>query len=69
MVDNTYLLFVGKAIKKHGRDKFFIVSKFGPIRDATGRLVGYDCSPAHTRKQLEETLARLGAISLQFSSM
>jgi len=54
---------LGKAIKKHGRDKFFIISKFGPtvFRVVDGQPdIQFDTSPAHTRKSLEASLKRLG---------
>jgi len=52
--------FIGRAIKKHGRDKFFIVSKFGAIRNEAGHLVAFDASPAYVRKFCEESLKNLG---------
>lgn len=51
---------LGEAIKKHGRDKFIIASKFGAVRDANGGLAGFDASPEHTRASLERTLKHLG---------
>eukprot|EP01028_Stygiella_incarcerata_P011931 TRINITY_DN70959_c1_g1_i1.p1 TRINITY_DN70959_c1_g1~~TRINITY_DN70959_c1_g1_i1.p1 ORF type:complete len:340 (-),score=93.98 TRINITY_DN70959_c1_g1_i1:92-1111(-) len=45
---------VGKAIAKHEREKWIIATKFGVFPD---RL---DSSPEAIRKQLDESLARLG---------
>jgi len=55
-------LLLGKAIKKHGRSKFFIQSKFGIIRNAEGTTAvsGFSASPSQVHKELEGTLARLG---------
>jgi len=53
-------LLLGEAIKKHGRDKFVIASKFGLVRNSEGGVAGFDASPENTRKSLELTLKRLG---------
>ena len=48
---------IGKAIKKYGRDKFVIATKFGIVPTAAG--LAADGSPAAVRKQLAESLHRL----------
>lgn len=51
---------VGKAIKGR-RDKFFIATKFGIVRNATDAASrGVDGSPAYIRKSVEGSLKRLG---------
>ena len=49
---------LGKAIKKYGRDKFVVATKFGIVPGPSG--LGFDGSPATVRKQLTESLERLG---------
>jgi len=49
---------VGKAIAKHGRDKFIVATKFGIVMKDGG--LGYDASPANIRAQLADSLKRLG---------
>ena len=49
---------LGKAIKKYGRDKFVVATKFGIVPGPSG--LGFDGSPAAVRKQLTESLERLG---------
>jgi aryl-alcohol dehydrogenase-like predicted oxidoreductase len=49
---------VGKAVKKFGREKFVIATKFGIVPSATG--LGADGSPEAIRKQLCDSLERLG---------
>eukprot|EP01116_Phalansterium_solitarium_P019478 TRINITY_DN544_c1_g1_i2.p1 TRINITY_DN544_c1_g1~~TRINITY_DN544_c1_g1_i2.p1 ORF type:complete len:341 (-),score=100.87 TRINITY_DN544_c1_g1_i2:115-1137(-) len=49
---------VGKAIKIHGRDKFIIATKFGVDLANTDRR--QDARPEAIRRQLSESLARLG---------
>ena len=48
---------IGKAIKKYGRDKFVIATKFGIVPSATG--LGSDGKPASIRSQLSDSLQRL----------
>lgn len=48
---------VGKSIAKHGRDKFVIATKFGID---FSKANPYDASPESIRKQLGESLIRLG---------
>jgi len=59
-IDGHNELILGEAIKKHGRDKFVIASKFGLVRNPQGGIGGFDASPENTRKCLENTLKRLG---------
>lgn len=49
---------VGKAIAKHGRDKFIIATKFGISVTASGP--SFDSSPENIRRQLQDSLTRLG---------
>src|SRR3546814_14114527 len=49
---------VGKAIAKHGRDKFIIATKFGILSAADGFRT--DSSAAAIRSQLQDSLTRLG---------
>ena len=49
---------MGKAIAKHGRDKFIIATKFGILPSSTGLVP--DSSPATIRSQLQESLTNLG---------
>ncbi|KAI9026772.1 putative oxidoreductase [Hyaloraphidium curvatum] len=51
---------VGRAIKKFGRDRFFLASKFGFVRDASGKLIRFDASPAYIKQACAASLARLG---------
>lgn len=48
---------IGKAIKKYGRDKFVIATKFGIVPSAAG--LGSAGSPEAVRKQIAESLQRL----------
>lgn len=48
---------VAKAIKKHGRDKFIIATKFGIDVGPTGMT--FDSSPASIRAKLADSLKRL----------
>jgi aryl-alcohol dehydrogenase-like predicted oxidoreductase len=51
---------VGKALKGR-RDKFFLATKFGIVRDpANPDLRGIEGSPAYVRKSVEGSLRRLG---------
>jgi aryl-alcohol dehydrogenase-like predicted oxidoreductase len=51
---------VGKALKGR-RDKFFLATKFGILRDpANPSLRGVDGSPAYVRKAVDASLQRLG---------
>eukprot|EP01004_Peranema_trichophorum_P005341 NODE_4202_length_1207_cov_147.404059_g3703_i0.p1 GENE.NODE_4202_length_1207_cov_147.404059_g3703_i0~~NODE_4202_length_1207_cov_147.404059_g3703_i0.p1 ORF type:complete len:336 (-),score=85.38 NODE_4202_length_1207_cov_147.404059_g3703_i0:144-1151(-) len=49
---------LGKAIAKHGRDKFVIATKFGITVTATGPSL--DSKPETIRQQLGQSLQRLG---------
>jgi aryl-alcohol dehydrogenase-like predicted oxidoreductase len=49
---------VGRAIKDR-RDKVFIASKFGNVRDARGNFVGVNGKPDYVRKACEASLRRL----------
>lgn len=51
---------LGKAIQKYGRDRFFITSKFGVLRNEKGEISGHDSSPSRIRPCLEASLKRLG---------
>lgn len=50
---------VGKAIKGR-RDQVLIATKFGVVRDSTGKVVGIEGSPAYVRAACEASLKRLG---------
>jgi len=53
-------VLVGKALKGR-RDKFFVATKFGIVRDpANPESRGVDGSPAYVRKCVEGSLKRLG---------
>lgn len=57
---HTNEVLVGKAIKGR-RDKFFVATKFGIVRDpANPERRGVDGSPAYVRKSVEASLRRLG---------
>ena len=49
---------VGKALKKYGREKFVVATKFGLKYSAAGREI--TGKPADVRQQCEESLQRLG---------
>ncbi|EKX35269.1 hypothetical protein GUITHDRAFT_79953 [Guillardia theta CCMP2712] len=51
---------VGKAIKKHGRDKFIIATKFGAEYTADAKPVPHLGRPEHVRRHCEDSLKRLG---------
>ncbi|KAI9006312.1 aldo/keto reductase [Hyaloraphidium curvatum] len=54
---------VGKAIKKFGRDKFFISTKFGVVRDfekRSGAWLGIRGDPEYVAQACEASLKRLG---------
>jgi len=53
--ENEKLL--AKAIKKFGREKFFIATKFALVQTPQGIVT--DCSPEHVRIACEESLKRL----------
>jgi len=48
---------VGEAMKKHGRDKFILATKFGIVPTATG--MGFSGSEETIRAQLADSLSRL----------
>jgi len=50
---------VGKAIKGR-RDQVLIATKFGVVRDSTGKIVAVEGSPAYVRAACEASLKRLG---------
>lgn len=57
---HTNEALVGKAIKGK-RDKFFVATKFGIVRDpANPERRGVDGSPAYVRSSIEGSLRRLG---------
>jgi aryl-alcohol dehydrogenase-like predicted oxidoreductase len=57
---HTNEVLVGKALKGR-RDKFFVATKFGIVRDPERpELRGVDGSPAYVRKSVEGSLRRLG---------
>jgi aryl-alcohol dehydrogenase-like predicted oxidoreductase len=57
---HTNEVLVGKALQGR-RDKFFLATKFGILRDpANPSLRGIDSSPAYVRKAAEASLRRLG---------
>ena len=49
---------VAKVLQPN-RKKIFIATKFGFRADASGRLAGFDGSPAHARTAIEDSLRRL----------
>eukprot|EP01115_Flamella_aegyptia_P006783 TRINITY_DN28121_c0_g1_i1.p1 TRINITY_DN28121_c0_g1~~TRINITY_DN28121_c0_g1_i1.p1 ORF type:complete len:336 (-),score=118.31 TRINITY_DN28121_c0_g1_i1:91-1098(-) len=51
---------LGKAIKKFGREKFFIATKFGIVRDPDGSWKGLSGKPEYVKKACEASLKRLG---------
>ncbi|KAI9025404.1 aldo/keto reductase [Hyaloraphidium curvatum] len=54
---------IAKAIKKFGRDKFFISTKFGIVRDfekRSGARLGIRGDPEYVRQACEASLKRLG---------
>ena len=54
--------FVGEVLReplRRQRDRFFIASKFGMLRDATGQVAA-DNRPQSLRKAVPESLARMG---------
>ncbi|EKX37333.1 hypothetical protein GUITHDRAFT_78112 [Guillardia theta CCMP2712] len=51
---------VGKAIKKHGREKFIIATKFGVEFAADMTPVPHMGRPEHVRRHCEDSLRRLG---------
>jgi aryl-alcohol dehydrogenase-like predicted oxidoreductase len=51
---------VGKSLKGR-RDRFFVATKFGVVRDPANPLLrGVDGSPAYVRKTVDGSLRRLG---------
>ena len=61
---HTNEVLVGKALKGR-RDKFFVATKFGIVRDpANPESRGVDGSPAYVRKCVEGSLRRLGIESI-----
>jgi aryl-alcohol dehydrogenase-like predicted oxidoreductase len=50
---------VGRAIRDR-RDRVFLATKFGNVRDADGKFVGIDGSPAYVRQACDASLNRLG---------
>ncbi|GAC1422259.1 MAG: aldo/keto reductase [Candidatus Velthaea sp.] len=51
--------FVGRAIAGR-RDKVFLCTKFGIVRDETTKQVGYDGTPENVRRSIDGSLGRLG---------
>ncbi|MBC7883801.1 MAG: aldo/keto reductase [Anaerolineae bacterium] len=51
--------FVGRAIRDR-RDRVFVATKFGLLRDAQNRLSGVCGTPAYVRSACEASLRRLG---------
>ena len=51
-------VLLGKAFSDR-RDKVFIATKFGPIRDETGAFTGMSGSPENCRRAIEGSLQRL----------
>ena len=49
---------LGRAIKRHGRDKFIIATKFGIAMGPTGMV--FSGKPDFIRAQLQDSLTRLG---------
>jgi aryl-alcohol dehydrogenase-like predicted oxidoreductase len=50
---------VGRAIADR-RDRVFLATKFGNIRDADGKFIGIDGSPDYVRRACDASLQRLG---------
>lgn len=50
---------ISKAIKGK-RDKFFIATKFGNVRDQNGNFLGVNGKPEYVKKSCEGSLKRLG---------
>jgi aryl-alcohol dehydrogenase-like predicted oxidoreductase len=46
-------------VLKPNRDKIFLATKFGFTADSSGKLTGFDGSPAYMRKAVEASLTRL----------
>ncbi|EQC36084.1 alcohol dehydrogenase [Saprolegnia diclina VS20] len=59
---------VGKALKRFGRDKFIVATKFGLGVDANGQRY-ISGKPAFIREQLAESLERLGIDSVDLYYM
>jgi aryl-alcohol dehydrogenase-like predicted oxidoreductase len=49
---------VAKVLQPN-RKKIFIATKFGFVTDSSARLTGFDGSPAHMKKAVEDSLRRL----------
>ena len=52
-------LVLGKALRQHPRDKYFVSVKFGPLPGCDG-LYGMDVNPFNVRAHLIYSLSRLG---------
>lgn len=50
---------IGRALRGGRRDQAIVHSKFGVRRDASGRALGIECTPATARRDCEESLRRL----------
>lgn len=55
----TNEMLVGKAIKGQ-RDQVILATKFGNVRDASGRWLGVNGKPDYVKKACEASLKRLG---------
>ncbi|KAI8614764.1 aldo/keto reductase [Chytriomyces sp. MP71] len=56
---------IGKALKAYGREKVFLCTKFGVVRDAaTKGFAGVNGSPDYVRQACEASLKRLGVDSI-----
>src|SRR5262249_24360323 len=51
---------VGKALQDGHRERAIVATKFGNVRDESGRFVGIDGSPAYVKRACEASLKRLG---------
>ncbi|KAG0166873.1 hypothetical protein DFQ28_006810 [Apophysomyces sp. BC1034] len=50
---------IGRVLK-HNREKVFIATKFGCVRDDNGNFLGVSGKPEYVRQQFEESIKRLG---------
>ncbi|KAF7727587.1 hypothetical protein EC973_007348 [Apophysomyces ossiformis] len=50
---------LGRVLKDH-RDKVFLCTKFGNVRDDSGKFVGVSGKPEYVRQQFEKSLQNLG---------
>jgi len=51
---------LAKVLRERPRDQVFVATKFGPIRDEKGNLVGFSGAPDYVEKACDASLKRLG---------